>query len=165
MNLDVLGNLGEFVGAIAVVVSVIYLALQIRRGSRLASISSHQASVTSSLDSFIIQDGEIARIFRTGLLTPESLNEVERMRFSYLLERLILHYEDQFEAFGEGLLDAATFEGWQAAAASYLRMPGGMVWWKENSQWWTPNVQERLGAAIRNATPANEAEPWAWSSE
>ena len=34
MTLEDLGNIGEFVAAIAVVVSLVYLAFQIRQGSR-----------------------------------------------------------------------------------------------------------------------------------
>ena len=34
MTLEDLGNLGEFVGAIGVVVSLVYLALQIRQNTR-----------------------------------------------------------------------------------------------------------------------------------
>ena len=34
MNLDILGNLGEFLGAIGVIVSLIYLAGQIRQNTR-----------------------------------------------------------------------------------------------------------------------------------
>ena len=34
MNLRDLGNIGEFVGAIAVVVSMVYLAIQVRRNTQ-----------------------------------------------------------------------------------------------------------------------------------
>ncbi len=43
MTLNELGSLGEFVGAIAVVISLIYLAIQIRHNTRAVQSTTHQA--------------------------------------------------------------------------------------------------------------------------
>ena len=45
MSLEDLGNLGEFVGAIGVVVSLVYLAYQIRQNTAAVRASTHQAMI------------------------------------------------------------------------------------------------------------------------
>ena len=49
MTLEDLGNIGEFVGAVAVVVSLLYLAVQIRQNSRLLRSAASQAAASLML--------------------------------------------------------------------------------------------------------------------
>ena len=48
MTLEDLGNIGEFVAAIAVVVSLLYLAIQIRQNTKTVRTSTYQAILDSS---------------------------------------------------------------------------------------------------------------------
>ena len=48
MTLSDLGSLGEFVGSIAVVLSLIYLAFQIRQNTKSIRASTHHGMVESS---------------------------------------------------------------------------------------------------------------------
>jgi hypothetical protein len=43
MSLEDLGNIGEFVAAVAVIVSLIYLAVRIRQNTRVLCSATHQA--------------------------------------------------------------------------------------------------------------------------
>ena len=62
---ELLGNYGEFVGAVAVVVTLVYLVLQIRHSTKATRAASHHA-ITDSLNLGNIaqaQDAELAQIF------------------------------------------------------------------------------------------------------
>ena len=50
MSLADLGNLGEFLSALVVVISLLYLAVQIRQNSRLIRASGSQAAAQSALE-------------------------------------------------------------------------------------------------------------------
>ena len=50
MNWEALGAIGEIVGAVAVVLSLIFLATQIRQNTRSSRTASYQAAVTSISD-------------------------------------------------------------------------------------------------------------------
>ena len=69
MNWEAVGAIGEVVGALAVVATLIYLASQIRqnmmsnRNAALETISAQNAAWLS----LITQDAEVARIYSTGL--------------------------------------------------------------------------------------------------
>jgi hypothetical protein len=72
---QLLGNFGEFVGAIGVVATLAYLAIQIRQNTRATHAASHHA-VTDSLNQGNIamaQDAELAQIWATGCADRGSL--------------------------------------------------------------------------------------------
>jgi hypothetical protein len=89
MSLQDLGNLGEFIGAIGVVVSLIYLAAQIRHNTRAIRASAQQETTRDVSDflSQITDNAEVARILRIGLGEWDKLDDDDRMRFSMLLSR------------------------------------------------------------------------------
>ena len=98
MSLDDLGNVGEFVGAIAVFVSLIYLALQIRQNTKSlkesASRSLHDAFYRLSL--FVAEHPEVAEIAIRGAQDRSQLDAVERLRFENLMDTVFIMYQDVY---------------------------------------------------------------------
>ena len=70
MSLQELGGLGEFIGAIAVVISLIYLAAQIRQNTRALNSSSYAQTAEQAwlTQLAVIQDGNLARMMRTAIM-------------------------------------------------------------------------------------------------
>ncbi len=64
MTLEDLGNIGEFVGAVGVVVTLVYLAVQIRRNTISVRASTFQEAVrdVATLSDLLATDAELARI-------------------------------------------------------------------------------------------------------
>jgi len=69
MDITTLAAWGEFLGGIAVVVSLVYLASQIRQNSKLLRASTASATIATNADfsSLVVQDSEVARILREGM--------------------------------------------------------------------------------------------------
>jgi len=65
MDITTLAAWGEFLGGIAVVVSLVYLASQIRQNSKLlrASTATVSGDTASRITSLMVQDPEVGRIF------------------------------------------------------------------------------------------------------
>ncbi len=77
MNWSVVGSLGEAVGAIGVIGSLVYLALQVRAGSK-GLFTTMRESVFNSLKEWnynIMSDPDLAWIFQQGCKDYNSLNE------------------------------------------------------------------------------------------
>ena len=88
--LDMLGNLGDFIGGIAVVVTLIYLAHQVRQNTKSTQSPSYQA-IVSSMSAFsreLAYEPERSEIFTKGLMHPETLDEPDQIRFSLLMTSL-----------------------------------------------------------------------------
>jgi len=132
MDLDALGNIGEFVGALGVVASLVYLAVQVRQNTASVRAATFQALAQSYSDfaSLIGSDGEVARILHAGSSDPEAGTELERFRFNFLLVAATRRWENAFYQHERGMLDASQWEGLQAGALLSLRTPGGRAWWR-----------------------------------
>ena len=89
-----LGAIGEFVGAFAVVVTLIYLTLQVRQSTAQARLTSIQA-VNASNDSAFnpIYIPENTRIWTVGQENPDALEHGEWQIFGLLMTRLIASFD------------------------------------------------------------------------
>lgn len=79
MNWDAIGALGEIVGATAVVLTLIYLARQIKLQNRAGEIAAFEG-ILDELDrvnSLIAEDKNLYRLFMTGLNNPAELDDDE----------------------------------------------------------------------------------------
>jgi hypothetical protein len=99
-TIHLLGSLGEFVGAIAVVATLVYLAIQVRHGSVLleannaAMDESARLARAAAMDRYsdavsrwrgrIIESEEVAKIWHTAVHGDE-MDDVSRIRFNNLV--------------------------------------------------------------------------------
>ena len=104
MRWEIIGVVADLIAAAAVVISLVYLAVQIRqytKATRAGSSDTINNSLTAIL-SAIRSDGEFAEIWLRGCQDLDSLGEVEKVRFSHhLLDMLNLAtYVDELEKQG-----------------------------------------------------------------
>ena len=89
MTLEDLGNLGDFLGGIAVIVTLVYLALQIRSNTqtvRAASLESVVNSHSQFLDR-LASDSELSRIWFSGLWAGAELTPGKASAFLHFCSR------------------------------------------------------------------------------
>ena len=166
MSLEDLGNLGEFVAAVAVVVSLIYLAVQIRQNTQQIkqSISSVKASAyqtsLSSAAGFIVnvaQDPDLADIYRRGL-QGESLNETEWIRFRFVMSNLFAHYEHLYYQHRAGLAEPDYWESRAANMEWYFAQPGWRSYWEEAGRLFGRGFREYVAKQLADTPSVEENE-------
>lgn len=131
MNWEAAGAIGEILGAIAVVVSLFYLASQIKtqnKESRLAA--QHQVLTAFREASLIMSDPELAEIFLRGNTEIESLTDIEKFRMIAVLNPVIRVLEEAYDQFIHGRLDEEKWEGMVRQYSSYLSAPCFQLVWK-----------------------------------
>jgi hypothetical protein len=138
MTLDDLGNLGEVIGGAAVVVSLVYVALQVRQNTKqihrsiaASKVASYQ-SVISAMTGFaasVTHGLGVARIYRRGLRDYESLAGDERQQFTMQLVILLYHYQSFFYQHRSGFVDSDLWEGHLRELVRLFRLPGVQAWW------------------------------------
>jgi hypothetical protein len=129
--LEALGNIGDFVGGIGVIVTLAYLAVQIRRNTQVARAATLQQWVTmaATVNSTISQSGDFARIWRAGCDEPESLEPHQRSQFNMYLLQVLNVFESLFFQAQQGAVDPAFFEAKMKTLRLALRLPGVRDWW------------------------------------
>ncbi len=152
MDITTLAAWGEFLGGIAVVVSLVYLASQIRQNSRLltASAAATTASFGSATTTLTAQDPELARIWWDGLTDREALSEPDRRRFDPLISLMINGFQQQFRLTRKGVLDLEVLADMEQGMRWVVQQPGYRQWWK---QWagksYSGDFRNYIGGLIR----------------
>ncbi len=135
MTIQDLGSIGEFVAAIATILTLIYLALQIRHNTRESEASS-RSSVSQSFIGVLHQisgDAETARIVRRGFIEPESLDDDETLRFDCIVMAIFQNLEDAFAQMRRGVLTDDDWEKWVVLIKQYMAQPGVQQFWSRGA--------------------------------
>ena len=130
--LEDLGNLGDFVGGIAVVVTLIYLATQIRQNTAAVQAASRQ-EVASGMRAVyrLSMDPDAARTFAEGVREYPDMPFNERSRFGFMFTDHALFFQGVFALYESGQLEEATYRGYLDWFACNVATPGGAAWWEE----------------------------------
>ena len=92
MNWEAIGAVGETVGALAVLVTLVYLAMQIRQNTKsvqAAAVDSANSQV-SRIREVIFADADVANMYRRGTEDPASLSEDDTIRYRLLMHNILL---------------------------------------------------------------------------
>lgn len=90
VTLQDLGNIGEFVGAVGVVVSLVYLAVQIRQNTKATRANSVQdltENINKAAEKLI--EPENAELYLRGIRSYATLTPEEKLRFGQLINVLV----------------------------------------------------------------------------
>ena len=117
MNWEAISAVGEIVGALAVVISLIYLAVQIRAQNR----ESRMAAVHDILEAFrsiqtVGQDAEMSKLLVRSIDSFDDLEDHERMRVISAIGPMIRVWEEAYFQFRSGRLEE---EIWETMIAQY----------------------------------------------
>ncbi len=132
MTLQDLGSIGEFTAAIATLVTLVYLALQIRqntRSVRSAALDSISMSISEFMDK-VAQDPALTKLWFDGLSGTVELSESDDRRFGLLLISLARRWENAFHQSRAGVLESASWSGMLAGLTFVFSAPGAQAWWK-----------------------------------
>jgi hypothetical protein len=148
MNWDAIGAVGELVGSVAVLVTLIYLALQIRQNTHATRAASHHA-ITDALNQLnldLANNDAVAQLWLAGMDDRASLNDLQRERFDALLRAYMhvcdtMYYQAQVGAGDHGLWKAE-----ETYLNRILTSNGGKSWFEENYS----SISTGFRAAIEN---------------
>ena len=136
MTLQDLANLGEVIGAFGVIVSLIYLAVQIRENTQAMRREATQDIIRSLNEQlrFFIESPGLAGLFITASERPEELTGEERFRFQSLLHVSFSNLELALGYHRDGLLSDETIEVYTQGILTFFENPVVVEWWEEGAQ-------------------------------
>ena len=128
MNWEAIGAIGEVGGAIAVVVTLVYLARQIRHGAEATRIAAyHQAQEQLwSVGVAVATDPGLAEILASTLAGGiDSLAPQDRVRFEMTFSSLYFGFESLLALHEKGHIDPELWQNWFDNNIHLLGSPGG----------------------------------------
>jgi hypothetical protein len=127
-----LGSLGELIAAGATVVTLVYLATQIRQNTRATRASSVQNAASGLVNAvgLMSQSPQNADVMHRGLGSQDDLSEAEQTHFAFMLSVAFSHFDGMYWAHREGTLPPEIWEREQSLLRFYLSTPGGRWAWR-----------------------------------
>ena len=135
MTLQDLGNVGEFLAAIATLGTLVYLALQIRQNTRESQAASRNLVSQSFIDllTHISSDLEITKLARRSAIDPESLDDDDTLRLDCILMALFQNFEVAFSQWQSHVLTDEDLEKWEVLIKLYGSQLGFQQFWSRSS--------------------------------
>jgi hypothetical protein len=136
LNWSAIGAGGEVLGAVAVVLSLVYVAAQVRQNTKALRGAATANAIASLRDwnKELIGNPSVARIWGRGVESMDDLDEDGRAQFIVLAFNLFKTLEDMHFQFRQGSMDPEVWDGWESFAALYLKRPGSQQYWAHRRQ-------------------------------
>ena len=158
MNWDAIGAVAEVIGVFAVVVSVLYLAKQVKNGNDLDRTRTFRDIMYGMVAHNNVMFGpENAELVTKGFKDYESLPPVEKIRFAHLLASYFQFPEDSWNSAQVELLGDETMENW----SWYLRTQffphlGVRQWWSLYRSTYSPGFQSWIDEIVKSVDPNDD---------
>ncbi len=150
-TLQDLGNLGEFVGAMGVVISLVYLAKQMQQNTtsvRAASFNSMAQNSMNLLQHAFI-DAEFAEFLHRAENNPSSLTAEETVRWDAYMTAVYRHFGNLVYQYRVGALDQEMWESYESTLEIHLRTPSWGAWFEENKSLFSRSLVEQVERTLR----------------
>ncbi len=156
MNWQAISAIAEAVAAVGVILSLIYVGVQVRQGTIEARVGVLRTVVheLGRVHDSLAQHGDLADIALRGFADYDGLSVLERVRLSSHLAHMFKLFEQLYVLHAHGAIDPADWRGFEHAMAEIAAYPGVRKWWSTRSHWSREDFVTFLGGLPeRPATP------------
>ena len=168
MTLQDLGNVGELVGALATVATLVYLAVQIRQNTTSVRAASYHAGSTawSAIFSQVALDPKAAEIYHAGRVSLDELSKEDARRADLLFDAMLAQIENFYVQFLNGQHPESNQERFARILQAQFQTPGFRRYWPRRRDFFTAEFVEYIekelelvpdGVAVGTGPPPNKA--------
>ena len=143
MSWEAISAVSEIVGAVAVVVGLIYVAAQIRQNTKLMRTAAKQ-SLTEASQNFIYTAIDRSEEWVKLMTGDDPSSPEEEARMSLLVRAMLRGFESQCYQRESGLLEDNEWRALQAAIRDLCSSPGVNRYWQQLR----PHMSERLKKVV-----------------
>ena len=174
MNLDILGNLGEFIGALGVVLSLLLVVRQLRLGheqTRRNTRSVRAATFNSMVENSIrllehvFRDSELADFVTRAADDPDSLTPGERLRWDSYMTAGFRHFANLLYQRETGSMEEKMWESYRRSFKHHLLSEGWVAWYLDHPHLFDQRLADEVRSILEEL--ADEGVPHAleWQAD
>src|SRR6201995_2828030 len=132
MSFEQISYLAQIVASVGVIVSLIFVGLQIKQNTRALQRTEHNSTMEqwTVIRQAIAQNRDIAELMTAGLGGERALDAADQLRLEHMLQEnawAAFHIWDRTQ---RGIFPKGTFEATGGAAlCSLIRTTSGQTWW------------------------------------
>ena len=165
MPLADLASIGSFISGLAVLISLIYLSLQIRQNTLAQRATAHQHVQTFTRQhQKMLMDPSLANIFLRGLNLQDGMTEVELIQFHAMVRDWLSFHEESKWLAARGMLDEESMKLADESFRVMLRYPGFRAAWRLSKSFIGKNTRDfvatETATALSKGLPSTYVESW-----
>jgi len=137
----------EIVGAIAVVISLIFVGLSVRQNTDAVQVANHQALVAmDSEKNTWLRDPEFAAVYETARNDFSELTGIERRQYLTFVADTLNAWEFAFITHNNGAIADNIYDGWDGFYKSEFQTEGFQYFWARQGKGFSPAFFEYLNS-------------------
>ena len=158
MNWEAAGAIGEMIGAVAVIGSLLFVGNQLRQAQNIAKADAQRELLIGAAEwmSATRHDPDLFEVVSRLIYDYASASPGDRHRFSSWGYELLMLVERGLYMHRDGYMNPGAWRGFEGMAMSVLLTPGGAEWWQEARRVWGADAVAHFDAAL---AAADEATP------
>jgi hypothetical protein len=155
LNWEMINAIGQMLGAVGVIISLIYLAAQIRNQNKesrrvaMNVLTTHWSELTKTL----VENPDLAALWLRGLQSFDDLDGPSKLRLSAHLGRFLRFADSLYLGHLDGMLDGRLWRGFERTLADTAAYPGFQTWWATRKHWHTDEFCALIDRHIQTAKP------------
>lgn len=163
MDREILETIGSYVSVLAVVISIVALAFQVRQHTRSLSSQNYGKALDrlAAVQARLGSDPAANSVFNRGVSDARVLTSDERTQFVWILYEIFGAFEFMFDEAERGALPAHVWDRWSATLAWWISLPGVRDWWQYKPTPFNRPFSAFVDECIRSPrVDAAQAERW-----
>lgn len=148
-------NIAEIVGAAAIIISLVYVSIQVRDNTNAirSAATNDAATAMQSWYMTVGSDEQTSHVFYHGMTQPESLTAEQMFQFIMITHAAFLGFQNSFELAEQGTLDPEIRDSITNTLLATKELPGYKIYWRQRG----PQFNQRFRAFVENlnARPTN----------
>ena len=163
MSLADLASIGAFLSGIAVLISLVYLSVQVRQAKL-----HQQAAIRQGRADRIVQmcfggsDPSVADAIAKGYAGATDMTETQLTQYHYICRGFFYHCEEEFFQHKEGLANDAYYASFLAGTRRMFCEPGLRVQWKLQRESFVPEFVSFMDGLMEESQPIPHPDALAW---
>ena len=147
MNWEVISAVSEILGAAGVIITVIYLAIQIRQNTRFVQGSTEQTLMSQEIEVYALMATH-ADVYQRGCESLAGLSKAERIVFDNLVFSEMSQFYAGWVQHKSGLIDQGVWQAYDNSVFLNMTEPGFKQVWEEYKYTYPRGFQDEVQAIL-----------------
>ena len=151
MNWDAIEAIGSIISGIAVIISLIYLAIQTKQNTKaMKSASFHQVRISfSDIPLALAQNPELVSVLARVNSDPDSLTKEDVTRYEMILLTIMRRAESAYFQSKEGSLVFESWRGISETCKTALSDNIALLWWERTNHRFEESFRKEIENIIQ----------------
>jgi hypothetical protein len=147
MNWEAISAIAELFGAVGVIITVIYLAIQIRQNTSSVQAATEQTLMSQEIEVFALTAAH-AEVYQRGLIDLASLSKAERVVFDHVMYAQMSQFYSGWVQYKGKFIEGSVWKAYENSAMLTMSDSGFRQAWEEVSQIYPEDFQDVVAEIV-----------------